>query len=105
MIRPQRIRRRVIVHGRVQGVFFRAECASDRAAHGVSGWVSNQPDGTVYAEFEGSADAVDAIIGWCHAGSPRSTVTHVDVTLSTQPARRGSQFTDSGLTVAATLTR
>ena len=74
------IRRRVIVHGRVQGVYFRAECASAARAHGVSGWVSNQPDGTVYAEFEGPAEAVDAVIDWCHQGSARSTVTRVDVT-------------------------
>jgi acylphosphatase len=74
------IRRRVIVHGRVQGVFFRAECASVASAHGVSGWVSNQPDGTVFAEFEGPEDAVDAVVDWCHTGSARSTVTRVDVT-------------------------
>lgn len=80
MTRPQGIRRRVIVHGRVQGVYFRAECATKARAHGVSGWVSNQPDGTVYAEFEGPADAVAAMIDWCQVGSPRSTVTGVDVT-------------------------
>ena len=80
MIRPHRIRRRVIVHGRVQGVYFRADCAAAAREHGVRGWVSNQPDGTVYAEFEGSADAVDAMISWCHSGSSRSTVTQVDVT-------------------------
>jgi acylphosphatase len=68
------------VHGRVQGVYFRAECASTARAHGVGGWVSNQPDGTVYAEFEGPSDAVDAMISWCHTGSARSAVTGVDVT-------------------------
>jgi len=80
MIRPQRIRCRVVVHGRVQGVYFRADCASQARARGVSGWVSNQPDGTVYAEFEGEAEDVDAVIAWCHSGSPQSTVTGVDVT-------------------------
>ena len=74
------IRRRVIVHGRVQGVYFRADCASEARARGVSGWVSNQPDGTVYAEFEGAAEAVELMITWCNTGSPRSTVTRVDVT-------------------------
>lgn len=74
------IRRRVIVHGRVQGVYFRADCAAAARAHGVSGWVGNQPDGTVYAEFEGPPEAVEAVIDWCHAGSPRSAVTQVDVT-------------------------
>ena len=74
------IRRRVIVHGRVQGVYFRADCASQAQAHWVSGWVSNQPDGTVYAEFEGPEDGVEFMITWCHTGSARSTVTRVDVT-------------------------
>ena len=73
------IRRRLVVHGRVQGVYFRAECASTARAHGVSGWVGNQPDGTVYAEFEGETADVDAVIAWCHSGSPQSTVTRVDV--------------------------
>jgi acylphosphatase len=74
------IRRRVIVHGRVQGVYFRAECAAAARALDLGGWVGNQPDGTVYAEFEGPADAVDAMIDWCHAGSRRADVTRVDVT-------------------------
>ena len=74
------IRRRVVVHGRVQGVYFRSECAAEARAHGVSGWVSNQPDGSVYAEFEGTSDAVDAMIGWCYTGSPRSSVARVEVT-------------------------
>jgi len=74
------IRRRVIVNGRVQGVYFRAECATEARAHGVSGWVSNQPDGTVYAEFEGSVEAVDAMVAWCHTGSSRARVSRVEVT-------------------------
>ena len=73
------IRKRVVVHGRVQGVYFRAECAATARKHGVHGWVSNQPDGTVYAELEGTPDAVDAVIDWCHIGSTRAAVTHVDI--------------------------
>lgn len=80
MTRPDIVRYRVIVHGRVQGVYFRAECASAAQAHAVSGWASNQPDGAVYAEFEGTPDAVDAMIAWCHDGSSRAQVTRVDVT-------------------------
>jgi len=74
------IRRRVVVHGRVQGVYFRAECATEARAHGVNGWVSNQPDGSVYAEFEGPPEAVDAMIEWCHTGSGPARVIQVDVT-------------------------
>jgi acylphosphatase len=74
------VRRRVIVSGRVQGVFFRASCAEAANALGVSGWVSNEPDGTVAAVFEGDADAVDGMIAWCHQGTPQAQVDDVTVT-------------------------
>ena len=73
------VRRRVIVHGQVQGVFFRARCAEAALALGVAGWVSNEPDGTVQAVFEGDEDAVESMIAWCHEGSPRALVDRVDV--------------------------
>ena len=76
---PELVRRRVTVHGRVQGVYFRAACASEAARHGVDGWVSNQPDGSVYAEFEGAAADVEAMIAWCHTGPNRAQVTDVQV--------------------------
>lgn len=79
MNRSRTTRCRVIVHGRVQGVYFRAACASEADRHGVSGWVANQPDGSVYAEFEGPAAAVDAMITWCHSGPTRAQVTDVEV--------------------------
>lgn len=47
------------VSGLVQGVFFRASCAEEARRLGVSGWVSNEPDGTVAGHFEGPATAVD----------------------------------------------
>jgi acylphosphatase len=80
MIRPKIIRNRVIIRGHVQGVYFRAECGSEASRLGVSGWVGNQPDGSVYAEFEGPAAEVDAMIAWCHTGPSRARVTHVEVT-------------------------
>ena len=70
----------MVVAGDVQGVYFRAACASAARDFGVSGWVGNQPDGSVYAEFEGSAEAVEAMIGWCHTGSDRARVSQVEVT-------------------------
>jgi acylphosphatase len=74
------VRRRVIVSGRVQGVFFRVRCAEAARALGVSGFVSNEPDGTVAAVFEGDADAVEGMIAWCRAGTPQSRVDDVSVT-------------------------
>jgi acylphosphatase len=69
----------VRVTGRVQGVFFRARCAERAGQLGVAGWVSNEPDGSVAGHFEGSADAVDALVAWCRAGSPRADVEDVQV--------------------------
>jgi acylphosphatase len=73
------VRRRVIVSGQVQGVFFRARCAEAAQSLGVSGWVSNEPDGTVQAVFEGGEDAVEGMVAWCHEGSPRAVIDRVDV--------------------------
>jgi acylphosphatase len=73
------IRRRVLISGIVQGVFFRAY-TRDAARHaGVSGWVRNLPDGRVEAAFEGLPDDVKEVIDWCWKGSPGSRVDKVDV--------------------------
>jgi acylphosphatase len=69
----------VTVTGLVQGVFFRAQCAESAARLGVTGWVSNERDGSVRGHFEGAPDAVDALIAWCHEGSARAAVDRVDV--------------------------
>ncbi|MBD8605747.1 acylphosphatase [Aeromicrobium sp. CFBP 8757] len=73
-------RRHVIVHGTVQGVFFRASCQQEATRVGVAGWVANRPDGTVEAELEGPDDAVAHLVDWCRTGPPRAVVTGVDVT-------------------------
>lgn len=69
----------VRVTGLVQGVFFRAQCAETAAQLGVTGWVSNEYDGSVRGHFEGQPDAVDALVAWCHRGSRRASVDRVDV--------------------------
>jgi acylphosphatase len=69
----------VVVAGTVQGVFFRASCAGHADQLGVTGWVGNGQDGTVVGHFEGSPEAVDALVAWCRSGPPRATVTAVDV--------------------------
>jgi acylphosphatase len=74
------VRRAVIVSGRVQGVFFRARCRDEARSADVSGWVSNEPDGTVHAVFEGEPEAVDALVEWCRHGPPQAVVTDVEVT-------------------------
>jgi acylphosphatase len=74
------IRRRVVVSGEVQGVFFRDTCRRQAQAHGVTGWVRNRPEGTVEAVFEGELEAVQAMIAWARKGPPMAYVDRVEVT-------------------------
>ncbi|MGH3333033.1 MAG: acylphosphatase [Nocardioidaceae bacterium] len=74
-----RIARHVIVHGRVQGVFYRDSCRREALGTGVAGWVRNAYDGTVEAVFEGSPDAVDAMVSWAHEGPRHAAVDRVEV--------------------------
>ena len=73
------VRRRVIVHGRVQGVFFRDTTRRMAASRGVAGWVRNNPDGSVEAAFEGPADAVGEMVRFAHDGPRGAAVASVDV--------------------------
>jgi len=70
---------RVIISGKVQGVFFRAETQKAARRCGVVGWVRNRTDGTVEALMEGLRGDVEALIAWCDEGSPMSRVDQVDV--------------------------
>lgn len=74
------IRRRAIVHGRVQGVFFRDTTRQRARELGLSGWVRNRTDGTVEAVFEGQPDAVQEILQELRSGPPGAHVDRVDVT-------------------------
>jgi acylphosphatase len=71
-------RRRVVVHGRVQGVFFRDSTAREARARGVAGWVRNRDDGTVEAVFEGPAGAVQALVAWAGEGPEHARVERVE---------------------------
>ncbi len=74
----QTVRRRVIVHGRVQGVFFRDTARREAAGRGVSGWVRNTPDGTVEAVFEGEPEAVERLVGVAAAAPAEAQVERVE---------------------------
>jgi acylphosphatase len=73
------IRRRVLVQGRVQGVFFRETARRRAQSAGVAGWIRNNSDGTVEAVFEGEADAVERLVGFCREGPRGARVEWVDV--------------------------
>jgi acylphosphatase len=72
------IRRRVIVHGRVQGVFFRDTVRRMAQSRGVSGWVSNRGDGAVEAVFEGDPEAVESMLRFCRRGPECAVVDRVE---------------------------
>ena len=73
------IRRRVVVHGFVQGVFFRDTVRRQALVAGVAGWVRNNYDGTVEAVFEGEPEAVGALVTLCHKGPRGARVDRVEV--------------------------
>jgi acylphosphatase len=68
---------RVVVAGRVQGVFFRASCATEARARGVGGSCRNLRDGRVEAVFEGAEADVDAMVAWCRRGPDLARVDDV----------------------------
>ena len=73
------IRRRVVVHGLVQGVFFRDSTRRLAQRHRVAGWVANRPDGAVEAVFEGEADAVERLVAFSREGPRGAQVKSVEV--------------------------
>ena len=76
-----RIRARLIISGRVQGVAYRASACNVAQAQRLSGWVRNRYDGDVETVVEGGEDAVHRFIAWCHAGPPGARVAAVQVTI------------------------
>jgi acylphosphatase len=73
------IRRRVVVHGHVQGVFFRDSARRLAERRGVSGWIANRRDGTVEAVLESEPADVESVVDWCRRGPRGAYVDRVDV--------------------------
>lgn len=72
-----KVRAHVIISGRVQGVYFRAETRDQAMLLGVTGWVKNRPDGSVEGLFEGEQEDVEKLISWCRQGPPGAEVSGV----------------------------
>jgi acylphosphatase len=75
----EKVRARVIMEGRVQGVFFRYHTQEMALKLGIKGWVKNRRDGNVEAVFEGDKERVDQIIQWCHRGPSEARVAKVQL--------------------------
>ena len=84
-------RRRVVVRGHVQGVFFRETTKRRAVAAGVAGWVRNRPDGAVEAVFEGERDAVERLVDYVREGPRGARVDRVDV-VSEEPDLTGFEI-------------
>jgi len=74
----ERIARRLVVRGRVQGVWFRESMRLEAQALGVAGWVRNRMDGSVEALLEGTPAAVEALVRWAHRGPEAAEVADVE---------------------------
>ncbi len=72
------VRRKVVVNGEVQGVFFRDSAEQEARSQGVSGWVANRDDGAVEAVFEGDSDTVENMVEWCRSGPSSASVDSVE---------------------------
>lgn len=70
--------RHCIVHGRVQGVFYRDWTVAAARELGFAGWVRNLPDGTVEAQLEGDDESIARMIAAMHEGPPRAAPTRVE---------------------------
>lgn len=75
-----RIRRRILVAGRVQGVGYRLSCAHVASRLGVDGYVRNLPDGRVEIVAAGDPEQVERLVSWCRIGPPAARVSAVSVT-------------------------
>jgi acylphosphatase len=75
----EQVRVRVLIEGRVQGVFFRAHTRDEARLRGLKGWVRNLPDGRVEALFEGDKEVVNAMLAWCRQGPRYAYVDNVEI--------------------------
>ncbi len=91
---PTPQRRRVVAHGRVQGVSFRDALRREALRQDVAGWARNRPDGTVEAVFEGELAAVERLVALARRGPPAARVDRLDVL--EEPSEGLSGFTILG---------
>lgn len=72
-------RKRIRITGLVQGVFLRAHTKAEADERGLTGFVSNEADGTVLVEAQGEKDLLDGFVEWCRTGPPRARVDSVTI--------------------------
>ena len=86
------VRARLTIEGRVQGVWYRGSMQQEARRWHVAGWVKNEVDGSVVAEVEGDAAAVDALVAWARTGPPGARVRDVQVDWMAPTGAEHGQF-------------
>lgn len=81
----------LMIHGRVQGVWFRASTQEVAGKMKIKGWVRNTPDGAVELHIQGNDAAVDEMLAWCRQGPPGALVDSIDFT-EVEPAEEFKAF-------------
>lgn len=74
--------RHLVIHGRVQGVWYRESMRLEAERLNITGWVRNRDDGAVEAVVQGEEDAVAALIAWCRVGPPAAWVDDIEITVA-----------------------
>jgi acylphosphatase len=69
----------LLIHGRVQGVWYRASTQETAKRLKIKGWVRNTPEGDVEAHIQGDEASVDQMVSWCRQGPPGARVDHIDI--------------------------
>jgi acylphosphatase len=78
-VSSKKVRARILVSGKVQGVYYRQTTKEVASRNGLTGWVRNLVDGRVEAVFEGDKESIDRTIEWCRTGPPNARVQALDV--------------------------
>jgi acylphosphatase len=86
---PTSKQQRVVISGRVQGVWFRGWASGSARGYGLDGWIRNRRDGTVEAVFAGPAAAVDDMVRECRRGPPAARVVAVEIFEYPEPVPPG----------------
>ena len=87
---------KVVISGRVQGVWFRGWTREEARRRGLSGWVLNRRDGTVEAVFEGEDERVDDMVEACWSGPPHAVVAEVRTEAGEEPLEPGFHVRSAG---------
>ncbi len=86
------MRVRLRIYGRVQGVFFRATAREQAKRLGLTGYVKNEPDGSVTIEAQGPEEKINQFVIWCHNGPPLAEVVRVDIEKNLEPIKEEKNF-------------